>query len=76
MKDQPNIILILTDHFRPDALGPSTPNLMSQAERGVQFGNAYCASPLCQQAGYYTAPGTRQRKLGNAVKRDEKGIRL
>ena len=50
MKQQPNIILILTDHFRPDALGPSTPNLMALAERGVQFGNAYCASPLCQPA--------------------------
>lgn len=48
MKDQANIILILTDHFRRDALGPSTPNLMSLAERGVQFANAYCASPLCQ----------------------------
>ena len=50
MNTQPNIILILTDHFRPDALGPSTPNLMSLAERGIQFANAYCASPLCQPA--------------------------
>ena len=50
MNDQPNIILILTDHFRPDALGSSTPNLMALAERGVQFGRAYCASPLCQPA--------------------------
>ena len=50
MNEQPNIILILTDHFRPDALGPSTPNLMSLAERGIQFANAYCASPLCQPA--------------------------
>ncbi|UCF96905.1 MAG: sulfatase-like hydrolase/transferase [Spirochaetaceae bacterium] len=50
MADQPNIILILTDHFRPDALGSSTPKLMSLAERGVQFANAYCASPLCQPA--------------------------
>lgn len=45
---QPNIILILTDHFRPDAAGPSTPNLMQLADRGAVFGNAYCASPLCQ----------------------------
>jgi arylsulfatase len=50
MKKQPNIILILTDHFRPDALGSSTPNLTALAQRGVQFGNAYCASPLCQPA--------------------------
>jgi arylsulfatase A-like enzyme len=46
MNDRPNIILILTDHFRPDALGPSTPNLTTLAEAEVQFGNAYCASPL------------------------------
>ena len=32
MKDRPNIILILTDHFRPDAVGTSTPNLLSLAE--------------------------------------------
>jgi choline-sulfatase len=50
MADQPNIILILTDHFRPDAIGSSTPNLISLAEGGVQFANAYCASPLCQPA--------------------------
>jgi choline-sulfatase len=50
MADQPNIIFILTDHFRPDAVGTSTPNLMSLAERGVRFANAYCASPLCQPA--------------------------
>jgi len=46
----PNIILILTDHFRPDALGRSTPNLVRLAADGVRFDNAYCASPLCQPA--------------------------
>ena len=30
----PNIILILTDHFRRDALGKSTPNLMALAAAG------------------------------------------
>ena len=47
---KPNIVLILTDHFRPDAVGRSTPNLMKLAERGAMFTNAYCASPLCQPA--------------------------
>lgn len=28
---KPNIILILTDHFRRDTLGPATPNLMKIA---------------------------------------------
>ncbi len=43
----PNIILIMTDHFRRDALGKSTPNLMALANTGTRFENAYCASPLC-----------------------------
>jgi arylsulfatase A-like enzyme len=47
---QPNIILILTDHFRPDALGRSTPNLSRLAGEGVRFQHAYCAAPLCQPA--------------------------
>lgn len=50
MARKPNIILILTDHFRPDAVGASTPHLQRLAEEGVQFSNAYCGSPLCQPA--------------------------
>ncbi len=45
---RPNLVLILTDHFRRDAVGASTPNLMRLAARGTRFENAYCASPLCQ----------------------------
>ena len=44
----PNIILIMTDHFRPDALGTSTPNLMHLANNGTRFENAYTGAPLCQ----------------------------
>lgn len=47
---QPNIIFILTDHFRRDAIGKSTPNLNKLADRGVLFTNAYSAAPLCQPA--------------------------
>jgi len=47
---KPNIILILTDHFRRDAVGPSTPNLQALAAEGTLFENAYCAAPLCQPA--------------------------
>ena len=46
--DKPNIILIMTDHFRPDAIGRSTPNLMRLANNGSKFENAYSAAPLCQ----------------------------
>jgi arylsulfatase len=45
---RPNIVLILTDHFRPDTLGEHTPHIMHLARRGALFTNAYCASPLCQ----------------------------
>lgn len=47
---KPNIILILTDHFRPDSLGLNTPNLSALAAKGVRFENAYSTSPLCQPA--------------------------
>jgi choline-sulfatase len=46
--ERPNLILILTDHFRRDAVGTSTPQLVQLAARGTRFDNAYCASPLCQ----------------------------
>jgi len=45
---KPNIVLIMTDHFRRDAVGNSTPHLKALAARGVRFENAYCAAPLCQ----------------------------
>jgi arylsulfatase len=46
--NQPHIILIMTDHFRPDAVGNSTPNLMRLVKNGTKFENAYSATPLCQ----------------------------
>ena len=55
---KPNIILILTDHFRRDALGPGTPDLQALAAEGTQFGNAYCAAPLCQPARCSIITGT------------------
>lgn len=45
-----NILFILTDHFRPDAIGASTPRLQQLAKKGTIFSRAYCASPLCQPA--------------------------
>jgi choline-sulfatase len=54
---RPNIVLILTDHLRRDAIGPSTPNIKALAERGVHFMNAYCAAPLCQPARVAIATG-------------------
>ena len=46
---QPNILLILADQMRPDALvHAKTPHIDALAARGARFENAYCASPLCQ----------------------------
>ncbi|MGH2561579.1 MAG: sulfatase family protein [Thermomicrobiales bacterium] len=55
--NQPNIVLILTDHFRRDAVGRSTPNIQHLAERGVHFTHAYCAAPLCQPSRVSLATG-------------------
>ncbi|MFP4029373.1 MAG: sulfatase [Candidatus Brocadiia bacterium] len=49
-KNRPNIVLIITDHFRPDAVGRSTPRLLQLADRGAIFEHAYTTSPLCQPA--------------------------
>lgn len=47
---RPNLLLITTDHFRRDAVGGWTPNLLRLADRGTRFENAYCPSPLCGPA--------------------------
>ena len=52
----PNIVLILFDWGRRDALGVysdkdvSTPNMDRLAERGVRFDNAYSPATLCSPA--------------------------
>ncbi|MHC5268530.1 arylsulfatase [Enterococcus sp. LJL98] len=53
MKTKPNIILMVVDQMRYDALGVngnpiiSTPNLDMMAERGYNFKQAYAAVPSC-----------------------------
>ena len=56
MSKQPNILILMVDQlngeFFPD--GPAdflhAPNLKKLSESGVNFNNAYCASPLCSPA--------------------------
>ena len=58
MKNQrkPNIVWVLSDQVRWDAVGysgrssVSTPVLDRLAARGVAFDSAYCASPICSPA--------------------------
>jgi arylsulfatase A-like enzyme len=48
MADPPNVLFVLTDQLRPEAVTPETaPNVHELAGRGVTFENCYCASPLC-----------------------------
>jgi len=53
---RPNILFIISDQFRGDALGADgnrfvhTPNLDRLAESGVRFSHAYCAQALCTPA--------------------------
>jgi len=46
---RPNILFVTTDHLRCDVAGMESvaPNVNSLADRGVEFANSYCASPLC-----------------------------
>jgi len=51
--DQPNVLFILCDDLRPDALGcygsarVRTPAIDTLAQRGVRFANAFCTTSLC-----------------------------
>lgn len=52
-KGEPNILFIMTDQHRFDALGlngktpVATPNLDRLAAEGIHFSRAYCPSPAC-----------------------------
>lgn len=71
MPDQrPNIVLILTEHHRSDALGIAdhpvlqTPYLDDIAARGVHFRNAYTACPVCIPARRTLMTGRRPSDHG------------
>ena len=44
---KPNIVIIMADQLRYDALGEFTPHINLLKAEGVSFSRAYCASPLC-----------------------------
>lgn len=56
MADRPNILLIMADELRADALGCygnrvcRTPNLDALAASGVRFANAFTPNPICVPA--------------------------
>jgi len=45
--NDPNVVIIMADQLRYDALGDHTPNINKLRDESATFENAYCASPLC-----------------------------
>src|ERR1035437_4576326 len=66
----PNIVLILADQFRADALGidghpiAQTPNLNFLASRGTRFNHAYTPCPSCVPARAMIMTGMSQWHTG------------
>lgn len=62
--NHPNIVLIITDDHRADALGSAghpelrTPNLDRLADEGVRFSNAFVTTPLCSPSRASIMTGT------------------
>jgi arylsulfatase A-like enzyme len=50
MKKDHNVIIIMADQLRHDAIGTYTPHLNELKQDSVVFNRAYCASPLCVPA--------------------------
>lgn len=65
-----NVLLILSDEHRPDALGCAghphveTPNVDALAADGTRFSNAYCPSPLCVPSRASFATGRYVHEVG------------
>ena len=70
MPSSQNVLLILSDEHRPDALGCAghphvqTPNLDSLAAEGVRFTNTYCSSPICVPSRASFATGQYIHEIG------------
>lgn len=70
MTDQPNIVLICVDQWRADCLGYTghptieTPHLDRLAQDGINFSQAYAATPTCIPARATLFTGLSQRHTG------------
>ncbi|WP_435320945.1 sulfatase-like hydrolase/transferase [Haloarchaeobius sp. TZWSO28] len=71
MSSQTNVLLIMSDEHRPDAMGCAghgvveTPALDRLADQGVRFENAYCSSPLCAPSRASFATGRYVHETGH-----------
>ncbi len=76
-KNQPNIVLIMTDQHQAEALSVagnpnlSTPNLDKLVKTGIHFKNAYVTFPLCTPSRSSMFTGKMPHNLG--VNSNEKG---
>jgi arylsulfatase A-like enzyme len=67
--DRPNILFLMADQYRWDALGivnplVKTPNLDSLAARGVRFGRATVNAPMCMPSRYSLMTGLYPSQVG------------
>ena len=73
MPNQPNVLLISTDHWPASLLGAAghptieTPTLDQLAANGVRFTNAYAECPVCIPARRTLMTGTPPRVHGDRV---------
>lgn len=72
-KDRPNILFIMSDQHRADAMGcegrtdVATPNLDDLAKTGVRFTRAYCNNAICGASRNSLQTGMLPRTLGVAT---------
>ncbi|MEK3724684.1 sulfatase family protein [Paenibacillus sp. FSL H8-0034] len=70
-KEKPNVILIMADQLRLDAIGVHTPNINRLKENSVVFEKAYCASPICVPARGAFFTGMYPNETGCIINRGE-----
>ena len=76
-KEKPNIIFLMDDQHRWDALGVLnseviTPNIDKLAKEGVHFTQAVCQAPMCVASRYSMMLGLYPNQIG--ILRNEPGI--
>lgn len=75
--NQPNILIVMTDHQRADTALPEhpaiTPNLDRFAREGVTFTNAFCPSPHCcpARATFFTGLYPTRHGVWNNICNDQ-----
>ena len=81
-KRQPNIIMLVTDDHRADAMGCAgnpiiqTPNMDDLAANGVRFTNAFVTTSICcsSRASIFTGQWTRRHGIIDFLRYDPKPL--